>query len=77
MPPGGAFAALDATIDDDRRGPVGPLLMSVNMLIEFGKETSFDYTFAEFTSWAKEVGFARTEFLPLPGLVSACIAYKA
>ena len=50
--------------------------MSVNMLIEFGKEVSFDYTFAEFTSWAKEVGFSRTEYLPLPGLVSACIAYK-
>lgn len=76
LPPGGAFVALDAIIDDDRRGPVGSLLMSVNMLVEFGRETSFDYTYAEFTSWAKEVGFSRTEFLPLPGLCSACIAFK-
>lgn len=55
LPPGGAFVALDATIDDDRKGPVSSLLMSVNMLIEFGSETSFDYTHEEFTGGCEGV----------------------
>ena len=46
LPPGGAFVAIEALIDDARRENVFGLLMSLNMLIEFGD--AFDYSGADF-----------------------------
>ena len=54
LPPGGAFVAIEALIDDDRRENVFGLMMSLNMLIEFGD--AFDYTGADFRGWCGEVG---------------------
>ena len=42
LPEGGAFIAVEALIDDARRANVFGLLMSLNMLIEFGE--AFDYS---------------------------------
>ncbi len=75
LPSGGAFVAIENVIDDARRTNVFGLLMSLNMLIEFGD--AFDYTGAEFDRWCREIGFARTEVLHLAGPASAAIAYKA
>ena len=50
------------------------MMMSLNMLIETG--TGFDYTLADFSKWAKQVGFKSTALLPLAGPTSAAIAYK-
>jgi hypothetical protein len=50
------------------------MMMSINMLIETG--TGFDYTLADFSKWAKQVGFKSTSLLPLAGPTSAAIAYK-
>lgn len=44
------------------------------MLIE--TSDGFDYTFDDFTGWAKTVGFTRTELIPLAGPTSAAVAYK-
>jgi hypothetical protein len=44
------------------------------MLIETGK--GFDYTFADFNTWAKTVGFKSTKIMPLAGPASAVLAYK-
>jgi hypothetical protein len=74
LPEGGAFIAIEALIDDARRENAFGLLMSLNMLIEFG--VAFDYTGADFDGWCKEAGFKRTEVLPLAGPSSAAIAYK-
>lgn len=71
---GGAFVAIEAIIDDERRANIFGLMMSLNMLIETGN--GFDYSFAEFTNWAKDVGFRSTSLLPLAGPSSAAIAYK-
>jgi len=71
---GGAFIAIENIIDDKRRENVFGLMMSLNMLIEFGE--AFDFTGADFTKWCKEVGFKNTEILPLGGPASAAIAYK-
>lgn len=49
-------------------------MMSLNMLIEFGD--AFDFTGADFTERSKEIGFKKTEILPLGGPASAAIAYK-
>jgi len=74
LPPGGALVAIEALIDDGRRENVFGLLMSLNMLIEFGD--AFDYSGAEFRQWCGEVGFKRFEVLHLAGASSAAIAYK-
>ncbi len=75
LPPGGAFAVVENIIDDARRENVFGLLMSLNMLIEFGD--AFDFTGADFDGWCREAGFERTEVLHLAGPASAGIAYKA
>ena len=74
LPPGGAFVAVEHLIDDARRTNVFGLMMSLNMLIEFGD--AFDYTGAEFSAWCRDAGFRRTEILPLRGPASAAVAYK-
>ena len=74
LPPGGALVAIEALIDDARRENVFGLLMSLNMLIEFGD--AFDYSAADFRKWCAEAGFTRFETLHLAGPASAAIAYK-
>lgn len=65
---------IEALIDDERRENLQGLLMSLNMLIEFGD--AFDYSGADFCDWCGEVGFRKVEVLPLAGASSAAIAYK-
>ena len=74
LPDGGAFIAVEALIDDARREHTFGLLMSLNMLVEFGD--AFDYTGADFAGWCREAGFSTTEVLPLAGPNIAAIAYK-
>jgi predicted O-methyltransferase YrrM len=74
LPEGGAYIVIENLIDDARRENAFGLLMSLNMLIEFGD--AFDYTGADFDGWCKEAGFKKTEVLPLAGPTSAGIAYK-
>jgi predicted O-methyltransferase YrrM len=74
LPDGGAFIVIENLIDDARRENAFGMLMSLNMLIEFGD--AFDYTGADFAGWCKEVGFRETEVLPLAGPTSAGISYK-
>jgi len=74
LPEGGALVAIEALIDDARRENVFGLLMSLNMLIEFGD--AFDYSGADFRKWCAEAGFKRFEIIHLAGPSSAAIAYK-
>ena len=74
LPPGGALVAIEALIDDARRENVQGLLMSLNMLIEFGD--AFDYSGADFRKWCGEAGFKRFEIIHLAGPSSAAVAYK-
>jgi hypothetical protein len=74
LPENGAFVCIENIIDDDRRKNSFGLLMSLNMLIE--TREGKDYTFREFTKWAKISGFSRFELMPLTGPTSAAIAYK-
>ena len=74
LPEGGALIAIENIIDDARRENAFGLLMSLNMLIEFGD--AFDFTGADFDGWCKEVGFSDTEVVPLAGPASAAIAHK-
>jgi len=74
LPAGGAFIAIENLIDDARRENAFGLLMSLNMLIEFGD--AFDYTGADFKEWCSEAGFSQFEIIPLAGPTSAAVAYK-
>jgi len=74
LPPGGAFIVVENLIDDARRENAFGLMMSLNMLIEFGD--AFDFTAADFFGWCREVGFSRTEVIALAGPASAGVAYK-
>ncbi len=74
LPPGGALVAIEALIDDARRENLFGLLMSLNMLIEFGD--AFDYSGADFRGWCQDAGFKRFEVIHLAGASSAAIAYK-
>jgi len=74
LPEGGALIAIESLIDDARRENVFGLLMSLNMLIEFGE--AFDFTGADFRAWCGAVGFKRFDVIRLVGASSAAIAYK-
>ena len=72
--PGGALVAIENIIDDARRENVFGLLMSLNMLIEFGE--AFDFSGADFRGWCGQVGFKRFDVVHLSGPCSAAVAYK-
>ncbi|HEX8065964.1 MAG TPA: methyltransferase [Thermoleophilaceae bacterium] len=74
LPEGGALVAIENLIDDARRENAFGLLMSLNMLIEFGD--AFDFTGSDFAGWCREAGFQRVEIVPLTGPASAGVAYK-
>jgi hypothetical protein len=74
LPTNGALVAIEALIDDARRENLFGLLMSLNMLIEFGD--AFDFTGADFQKWCREAGFRRFDVIHLAGPTSAAIAYK-
>ena len=74
LPDDGAFIVIENLIDDARRENAFGLLMSLNMLIEFGD--AFDYTGSDFRDWCREAGFRRFEIIPLAGPTSAAVAYK-
>ena len=74
LPAGGAFVVIENLIDDARREHVFGLMMSLNMLIEFGE--AFDFTAADFFGWCRRVGFRETAVIALGGPASAAVAYK-
>ena len=74
LPPNGALVAIEAFINDARRENVFVLLMSLNMLIEFGD--AFDSSGADFRKWCGEAGFRRFDVIPLAGASGAVVAYK-
>lgn len=71
---GGALVAIERIIDNERRKNTTGLLMSLNMLL--ATDGGFDFTAADFDSWARETGFKKTSPLILSGDSSAVIAYK-
>ena len=74
IPEGGAFIVFESIIDDERKGNVFGLLMSLNMLIE--TPGGFDYTGADCMNWMKEIGFQKTWVDHLVGPDSMVIGIK-
>ncbi|GAB4822711.1 hypothetical protein N2152v2_009757 [Parachlorella kessleri] len=76
LAPGGALVVAERMIDEDRRSNTTGLAQSLVMLLNFGREDAFDYTFSEFRTWTEEAGFQRWESLPLLPDWTAAVAYK-
>lgn len=74
LPAGGVLVVVEALIDDARRENTFGLMMSLNMLIEFGD--AFDFSGADFRDWCGAAGFRSFEVIPLAGGSSAAVAYK-
>jgi len=74
LPDNGAFIVVENLIDNERRENAFGMMMSLNMLIEFGD--AFDFTGEDFAGWCRSAGFRKIETLHLNGPCSAAIAYK-
>ena len=74
LPTGGAFVVIEALIDDARRENAFGLLMSLNMLIEFGD--AFDYSRRRFRQLVPRGWLPRIRSDPASGPSSAAVAYK-
>ncbi len=74
LPKGGALIVIENIIDNERRKNAFGLMMSLNMLIETPE--GYDFTAADFDSWATDVGFRETTLIPLAGPSSAVVAIK-
>jgi hypothetical protein len=72
--PPGTLICIEAFIDDSRRTDAFALLMSLNMLIEFGD--GFGFTGADFAEWCTDAGLTDFEVIHLAGWASAGIARK-
>lgn len=75
LQPSGALIVIEALIDDARRENTYGLFMSLTMLMEFG-DRAFDFSAAEFETWAREIGFKRFETYSLTGITRAVVAFK-
>jgi SAM-dependent methyltransferase len=74
LAPGGVIAIAEFVPADDRSGPPGPLIFAVNMLVH--TDAGDTYTFAQMTSWLKEIGFTAARQLPIPGPSPILLAIK-
>ena len=74
LPKGGALVIIENIIDDNRSENAFGLLMSLNMLIETSE--GYDFSAADFSILAKEIGFQEISIHKLTGPTSAVIAYK-
>lgn len=59
----GVFIVLENLIDEERRVNTFGLMMSLNMLIDYGD--AFDFTASELREWALSAGFKSITFQPL------------
>jgi len=74
LPEQGAFIVIEDLIDNKRRNHPSSLLLSLNMLIEFGD--GYNFTAQEFEQWCLDAGFKSCEFIKLTETGTAAIAYK-
>lgn len=72
--PGGLIAIQEFLPDDDRSGPLFPLLFAVNMLVN--TEAGDTYTLAELRGWLRESGFDTVETLTVPAPSPLILARK-
>jgi ubiquinone/menaquinone biosynthesis C-methylase UbiE len=65
LKPGGTLVLAEMLPDDDRSGPLFPLLFALNMLVHTTDGDTF--TFSEYQSWLLEAGFKDVRQFEIPG----------
>lgn len=63
LPPGGGIILKEAVLNDNRIGPLFPVLFSVSLLIE--TKGGDARSRAEMQQWLKDAGFKRIKYIPL------------
>lgn len=65
LAPGGVIAVSEMTPNEDRTGPLFPLIFALNMLVHTDEGDTF--TFGEIAAWLREAGFVNPRPLDVPG----------
>lgn len=63
MKRGGKLLIADMIPDDDRRGPLFPLLFAMNMLVN--SEVGGTFTLSEYRKWCEDAGLSNVRLLPV------------
>jgi ubiquinone/menaquinone biosynthesis C-methylase UbiE len=74
LAPGGVIAIAEFVPNDDRSGPPYPLIFAVNMLVHTDEGDTF--TFAQMSSWLKEIGFQQIRQVQVPAPSPILVATK-
>jgi len=61
---GGTIAIAEFVLNDDRTGPPGPLIFSVNMLVNSDEGDTF--TYSQIRQWLEDAGFVNVRPLDVP-----------
>jgi ubiquinone/menaquinone biosynthesis C-methylase UbiE len=72
--PGGRVAIVDMQPNEDRTGPVYPVVFALNMLVN--TDHGGTYTLREYTSWLNEAGFGRVDTADIGLHSPAIIGHK-
>jgi ubiquinone/menaquinone biosynthesis C-methylase UbiE len=75
LKPGGTLAIADMLPNEDRSGPLFPLLFALNMLVHTTEGDTF--TFAEYDQWLREAGFRDARLLEVPAPSPLVLATRA
>ena len=71
---GGTIAIAEFLVNEDRTGPVGPLMFAGNMLVNTDEGDTF--SFEEISGWLTEAGFKDARLLEAPGPSPLVLATK-
>ncbi len=74
LAPGGTIAIAEFVPNDDRTGPLAPLIFAVNMLVN--TEQGDTFTFGEIGAWLVEAGFEHARQLDAPSVSPLILADK-
>jgi ubiquinone/menaquinone biosynthesis C-methylase UbiE len=75
LKPGGTIVLAELLPNEDRSGPVYPVLFALQMLINTSEGDTF--TFSEYRRWLEEAGFRDIRLLPAPGPSPLVLATRA
>jgi SAM-dependent methyltransferase len=74
LAPGGTIAIAEFIPDEDRRGPMMPVMFAINMLVNTDEGDTF--TYSEMSGWLREAGFTNIRQLNTPGPSPLILADK-
>lgn len=74
LAPGGTIAIQEFVPNDDRTGPLPPLIFAVNMLVNTDEGDTF--TFGEMSAWLEEAGYTNPRLLDVPAVSPLVLADK-